>query len=86
MVTATQTESDASLSHHGIKGMRWGVRRFQNKDGSLKNAGKKRYNVDIEDAVTKKQKLKPQHERHLHNIIVHIQRKMLRLLQKQIVS
>lgn len=53
MVTATQTESDASLSHHGIKGMRWGVRRFQNKDGSLKNAGKKRYNVDIEDAVTK---------------------------------
>jgi hypothetical protein len=56
MVTATQTESDASLSHHGIKGMRWGVRRFQNKDGSLKNAGKKRYNVDIEDAVTKKTK------------------------------
>ena len=56
MVTATQTESEASLSHHGIKGMRWGVRRFQNKDGSLKNAGKKRYNVDIEDAVTKKTK------------------------------
>jgi len=46
------------LEHHGIKGMRWGVRRFQNKDGSLKNAGKKRYNVDIEDAVTKKQKAK----------------------------
>lgn len=58
MVTATQTESDASLSHHGIKGMRWGVRRFQNKDGSLTNAGKKRYDVDIEDAVTKKQKAK----------------------------
>lgn len=30
------------LYHHGIKGMRWGVRRFQNKDGSLTNAGKKR--------------------------------------------
>lgn len=58
MVTATQTESDASLSHHGIKGMRWGVRRFQNKDGSLTNTGKKRYNVDIEDTVTKKQKAK----------------------------
>ena len=56
MVTATQTESDASLSHHGIKGMRWGVRRYQNKDGSLTSAGKKRYDVDIEDAVTKKQK------------------------------
>lgn len=46
------------LEHNGIKGMRWGVRRYQNKDGSLTNAGKKRYNVDIEDAVTKKQKAK----------------------------
>ncbi len=31
------------LYHHGIKGMRWGVRRFQKKDGSLTAAGKKRY-------------------------------------------
>lgn len=30
------------LAHHGIKGMKWGVRRFQNKDGSLTAAGKKR--------------------------------------------
>lgn len=30
------------LYHHGIKGMRWGVRRYQNKDGSLTPAGKKR--------------------------------------------
>lgn len=29
--------------HHGIKGMKWGVRRFQNEDGSLTTAGKKRY-------------------------------------------
>ena len=33
-----------NLQHHGIKGQKWGVRRFQNKDGSLTNAGKKRYN------------------------------------------
>ena len=31
------------LTHHGIKGMKWGVRRFQNKDGSLTPAGKRRY-------------------------------------------
>ena len=31
------------LYHHGIKGQKWGVRRFQNKDGSLTPAGKRRY-------------------------------------------
>lgn len=31
------------LAHHGIKGQKWGVRRFQNPDGSLKLAGRKRY-------------------------------------------
>lgn len=30
------------LYHHGIKGQKWGVRRFQNKDGSLTKAGQKR--------------------------------------------
>lgn len=33
------------LCHHGIKGMKWGVRRYQNVDGSLTSAGKERYGV-----------------------------------------
>ena len=35
--------SEEYLFHHGIKGQRWGVRRFQNEDGSRTNAGKARY-------------------------------------------
>ena len=34
------------LYHHGIKGMKWGIRRYQNEDGSLTAAGKKRYGLD----------------------------------------
>ena len=37
------------LVHHGIKGQRWGIRRFQNEDGSLTNAGKKRYSYREQD-------------------------------------
>lgn len=33
---------DSELMHYGILGMKWGVRRYQNKDGSLTNAGKRR--------------------------------------------
>lgn len=31
------------LEHHGILGMKWGIRRYQNKDGTLTEAGKQRY-------------------------------------------
>ena len=36
-------EYSTELQHHGILGQRWGVRRFQNKDGSVTAAGAKRY-------------------------------------------
>ena len=39
---------NTELVHWGIKGMRWGVRRYQNKNGTLTPAGKKRYNDEME--------------------------------------
>ena len=42
------------LYHHGTKGMKWGVRRYQNKDGSLTPAGKKRYDRDVRENNAKK--------------------------------
>lgn len=35
------------LYHHGIKGQKWGVRRFQNPDGSLTAAGKRRADKEV---------------------------------------
>lgn len=37
------------LMHYGKKGMKWGVRRYQNEDGTLTDAGKKRYARDARE-------------------------------------
>lgn len=40
-----QEDEENAICHHGIKGQQWGVRRFQNKDGSYTEAGRERYGI-----------------------------------------
>ena len=46
------TRSNDELQHHGIKGQKWGIRRFQNKDGSLTPRGRQRYEKVTIDGQT----------------------------------
>ena len=46
----------AYLQHHGILGMKWGIRRYENEDGTLTEAGKKRYNKQVKKDLKKRNK------------------------------
>lgn len=52
------TPKENELYHHGIKGQKWGVRRFQNKDGTRTKAGKDRAKYVRERKLSDEQKLK----------------------------
>jgi hypothetical protein len=57
------------LRHWGVPGMKWGIRRYQNKDGTLTPAGRKRYNAELakvrkeEAAVKNRQAVKARMDR-----------------------
>lgn len=51
------------LEHHGIKGMKWGVRRYQNPDGSLTAAGKQRYGVGADGIMSNREQYQKENKK-----------------------
>ena len=56
------------IKHHGIKGQKWGVRRFQEKDGDLTPAGRKRYNNEKTQQKMDKQKKIDKQKETINNV------------------
>ena len=83
------------LYHHGIKGMHWGIRRFQNEDGTLTDAGKRRNRAEdraVRKSVNAQRNWNAKNssqlsDEELTDQILRLQReKQLRDLTEQVVS
>ena len=68
------------LYHHGIKGQRWGVRRYQNPDGSLTLAGKKRA-LQMQNSYTELSQNKKYHDKN-GNLTYEGRKKTLKMKEK----
>lgn len=69
------------LYHHGIKGQRWGIRRFQNEDGSLTSAGERRYYNTMTGNIIEISK--PKNKLHYKSSEIVESRKMLEEYEKK---
>lgn len=73
--------SNTELRHWGILGMKWGRRRYQNKDGSLTPEGKKRYAeedmVDESHVKARAKSAKSMNDQDLQEAILRLQREKL---------
>lgn len=70
-----------ALMHWGIQGMKWGIRRYQNEDGTLTPEGKKRYKVNSIEEYEIKRTAKKQ--RKMMKKVMRQNRRLNRRMRKQ---